>query len=126
MEKDEILLDRLAQVEQEKIELQAKIRKIDNPLYKTRKLLGSISEGAIALTILFGLASCLVLWAAWGFGGWATDRFYLEFGRQKSCVVQEYDWGRDTDIYCNWVGDMKLLEYKFDEIQNTWIKLKDK
>ena len=126
---DQILLDRIKNLECENSKLKARSIRWQTVVRNTGYWLKKHSEDILVAFLIIGFFGSVIALAVWAAAGWATDRFYLEFGNgggSGACIYQEYDWGKDARVDCTYsMADAPNFATKIETIRNEWLKVKN-
>jgi hypothetical protein len=127
---DQILLDRIKNLESENTKLKAKSIRWQTVATNIGYWLRKNGDDIGAAAILIGVFGGIALIIAWFVGGWANDTFYLEFGNSSysggACIYQEYDWGKDTKVECfSNISDKPDYSGRIGVIRDEWLRVKN-
>lgn len=127
---DQILLDRIRELENENHKLKARSIRWQTVARNVGCWIREHGDDIGAAVTVIGFFGGIILTVAWFAGGWATDKFYLEFGGRSggegACIYQEYDWGSDVRVECSYnISDRPNYVNRIGIIRDEWIKAKN-
>lgn len=125
---DQILLDRIKELEEQNKNLKALTRKTPVSFETIRhRIIRLIDRWENVFTPAFVAVfwfAMLVGPIAFIAGGWATNHFYVTHSEERTCIYQRYDWGLDARVECKWGSfpdlseRMKATEYQWQELNH--------